>query len=182
MDPLATAAQMEQRSQGAIPASQPFLDVALKAASQRIRNHCGWHIATEVTETIRIDDLGGPVMRLPSKRVKRITELRIGGQVASLTQLRWLPDGRLLEPYRIPGYRVAELDVTHGYEETPEDVVDLTLHIAARALGSPTGVLTERSLASSITWSATAAGVAGGTVLMAHETPALAAYELGWLP
>lgn len=182
VEPFASVQQMVARSQGAIPATQPFLDTALRAASNRIRNHCGWHIAPEVTESITVDDLGGPVMRLPSRRVKEITELRIGGVVAPLAQLRWLPDGRLLEPYRIPSFRVAEITLTHGFAEVPEDLVDLTLQIAARALGSPMGVVTERSLASSITWTSTAAGVAGGTVLMAHETPGLAPYELGWLP
>lgn len=182
LDAFATAAQMEQRSQGALPADTPFLADALLAATKLIREYCGWRIADQEQETVWLDDLGGPILALPSLAVVSLDEILLDGVAIDVTTLRWLPDGRLLEPYRVPVARAVQVKMTHGFAVVPADLVDLTLHVSARALGSPLGIVREASGGVSVTYSQPGFNVAGGTVLLAHEKAQLGSYRLGWTP
>lgn len=184
IDTFASAAQMAQRSQGAIPADRPFLDIALKAATRRIRNYCGWHIATEQQDTLPLDGQAAAVIYLPTMRIVSIDEMTIDGTpvVFESDTLQWSVDGRLWRPSWSVNYQGVQLKYTHGFETVPDDLVDLTLLIASRDLGSPLGVVREQTLSSSVTWSQTGFNQAGGTNLLDSEKDALQAYKIGYIP
>lgn len=179
LEPFATEQQMNDRTLGAITtSSHPFLSAELKAASKLIRNECRWHIAKEETLTLRRVLPFAEAVWLPAMKISELTSAKI--------------DGTLVDPAAIEfdeqtgwtnlcGRRI-EVVFRAGFTEVPDDLVTLTLQIAARALGAPLGVVREQSLTSSVTWSATAPGVAGGDVLMQHELDQLAEYRIGRLP
>lgn len=181
-DAFATAAQMAERSQGAIPANTPFLEGSLLAATSLIREYCGWRIADQASEVIWLDDLGGPILALPSLCVVSVDEIKLDGEVIDSATLRWLPDGRLLEAYRVPVARALQVTMTHGFAAVPAGLVDLTLQMAARAIGSPLGIVREAAGGVSVTYSQPGFNVAGGTVLLPHEKAQLVPYRLGWMP
>ena len=179
LEPFATAQDMEDRTEGVIPSSRPFLDVALIAASEAIRNHCGWHIAP-VVEQVQYAGGRGTVF-LPTRRLTALLSVVNDGTVLDVGSIDFDEDtGQVFGRYWSTRRRGLVITYTHGLDDVPEFIKDLTLQVAARALGSPLGVVREQSLASSITWATTAAGVAGGTVLMEHEQEMLAAYRVGW--
>lgn len=180
MDAFATAQQMADRSQGAIPVIHPHLGVALKAASRRIRNYCGWHISGVESTTFRLRRGTPEGLWLPSLQIVSIDVVTSYGEVVDLdtTPVEFDPDTGWTNI--VAGNVVVEF--THGFADHPEDVVDLTLQMAARALGSPLGYTREQAGARQVNNSLTAAGVSGGVVLMEHEKPALAAYKIVGTP
>lgn len=178
MDSFATKEQMADRSQGAIPADTPFLDTALAAASQEIRKYCHWHIAPQATTTARLR----PWLRyqrqaiLPSLHIDSLGEVIIGDETRDLTAnpVDFDPDTGETD---LSGARIV-VTMTHGFEVIPEDLVELTLMIASRAMGAPLGYTREQSGQRSVSHSLTAQGVAGGTVLLEHEKASLSEYRL----
>ncbi|QHF24105.1 hypothetical protein GTU73_08830 [Rathayibacter sp. VKM Ac-2804] len=179
---FATAQQMEDRSQGYIPADHPHLPLALQAAAQAITDHCHWHIApsrTSVYRPRRSEYVGG-TLYLPTTHLTGVVALTSAGRELDVTALTWYDDGAI----EAPGLAwPVVVTITHGHALAAVPlVVDLALQIAARALGAPLGQVREQSLAGQIQWTQTAAGVAGGTVLMPHEAAALSSYVPGSLP
>lgn len=167
---------MEERSQGEIPATTPFLSDSLRAVTRLIRNECRWHVA-EVTAGVH--------------RARGVREVWLrSGLVVGLTSV--LVDGVAVDPAGVDfdpetgwvGVRGGSvvIEFEHGHAEVPADLVDLTLMVAARSLGSPLGLVREQAGAVSVTHATVAPGVAGGLVLLEHEREALAAYRVGWLP
>lgn len=180
MDPFATKEQLEQRSQGAIPASTPFIDDELKAASRIIRNYCRWHIAgieSGLTFTKRSrfpEDIW-----LPAMQVQSLSAVQINGTaVADASAIPFDPATGWV------GARGGTVAITYaaGFEEVPEDIVSLTLQVAARALGSPLGIVREQAGGVSVSYTQTGSNTAGGSVLLAHEMEQLDAYRIGWMP
>lgn len=122
----------------------PFSDSLVDAAVADIRAEAGWHIAPLVNATLQIHSYGGNVLFLPSRRVTAVTAVRnmsnggalvTGWQQVSSELWRW-PYGYGYG-YGYGGYYygwpvgIVEVDVTHGYDATP---VDLLPVVAARAL------------------------------------------------
>lgn len=179
---FATAANLEARSQGAIPADHPYAAAALTAATELIRSFCGWHISGEISETVYLDDAGGPIVALPSRRVVSVSALAVNSEPVDVSTLLWLRDGRLAKAYYVPTYRVLEVTMTHGFDTAPEPVKELTLQIASRTLVSPLGLVREQAGAVNVAPTQVAPNVAGGTVLLPHEKALLSPYALGWSP
>lgn len=181
-DPFATAQQMADRSGGAIPADHPFLAVALGAATREIRKFCRWHIAPSRTETAKLAATYGRPLWLPSAHVTDIASIDNGGTPLTITNVDWSESGEIGYAHWVTGRRTVEVTFTHGYPTVPDDLVDLTLQVAARALGSPLGIVREQAGAVSVTYSQAGFNIAGGTVLLEHERRQLAEYRLGRLP
>lgn len=179
LDSFAKPEDMEARTEGIIPQTRPFLDEALAAASLAIREHCGWHIAPVVDQ---VQYAGGrDTVFLPTRKLTEIVSVVNDGTVLDAGALDFDEDtGQVFGPRWSTRRRGLVIAYRHGLDAVPATIKDLTLQVAARALGSPLGIVREQSLASSIVWATTAAGVAGGTVLMQHEQDALAPYRLGW--
>ncbi|PPH51203.1 hypothetical protein [Rathayibacter sp. AY1E1] len=179
---FATAKQMEDRSQGYIPADHPHLPLALQAAAQAITDYCHWHVAPsrESVYRPRRSEYAGGVLYLPTTHLTGVSALTSAGRPVDVDSLTWYDDGAI-EAAGLAWPVVVTF--THGHELTAIPlVVDLALQIAARALGAPLGQVREQSLSGQIQWTQTAAGVAGGTVLMPHEQAALSSYRPGYIP
>lgn len=167
---FATPQQMEDRSQGDIPAATPFLQEALDAASTRIRNRCGWHVYPEVSEVgYRVQSRPGWSVWLPTTYLATVDSVNDG--TVDLGSLLWFRDGRV---DGIPA-GIATVNFTHGYVEAPADLVALTLELAVGDLVAR-GVIREQTLASSITW-ARASGR-----LAREDMDELAEYKIGYQP
>ncbi|NII42294.1 hypothetical protein E9228_002952 [Curtobacterium flaccumfaciens] len=181
---FASAEQMEERTEGAIPKDRPFLATALAVATQMIRDHCGWVVGPVATDTLFLDGPGSRLLVLPTLRIVEVTAIRQSGQPLDSTSYRVSRSTGMIRSATplSAEFGAIEVDLRHGYDPVPEPIVDLTLQMAARALGSPLGVVREQTLVANVTWSTTAAGVAGGTVILEHELAALAPYTLGPLP
>jgi len=179
MEPFATKEQMEQRSQGAIPASTPFLEDELKAATELIRGYCRWHIATLETDLVyRARTRFREEVWLPAMQIASIQEVSINGTpVADVASIDFDPATGWVNVRAT----AAVIKFTAGYEAVPADLVSLTLQIAARALGSPLGFVREQAGAVGVTHSQITSNVAGGSVLFPHEMAQLDAYRIGWL-
>jgi hypothetical protein len=177
LEPFATPAQMEARAKGAILASDPFVVEAINAASRRIRNFCRWHIAPVITETVKLPGRPCKPLLLPTLHLVDLLAMSSAGVPLDVSTIDWDATGVVEYTRSAPGRRAVEVTFTHGYEDVPEDIVDLTLMVASRALGSPLGVVREQTMASSITWSQAGFNVAGGTVLLEHEQDSLGIYR-----
>lgn len=184
LEAFATPEQMEARTQGAIPATRPFLEEDLKAATQRIRNHCGWHIAESVTEHVVLNGQSGRELFLPTTHLTSLDGATIDGRVIDLVlhPIQWSESGVLWRDHWAWGYRSIDVQITHGFAEVPADIVSLTLQMTARALSSPLGAVREQTLTSSVTWSQPGFNVAGGMTLLDNEIDALAEYRVGYTP
>lgn len=104
----------------------PFTLASVRAASGQIRALCGWHVAPVVTETLTLDAHGGAVLWLPSRRVVEVTGVRdvSGAAPRELTGWRWSGAGLLSVPGGLPsGFRVVEVDLKHGFEACPPDLL-----------------------------------------------------------
>ena len=171
-DNFASVTDMQERSQGMITAAtHPFLEKELKAATRTIRNACGWHIAGKGEVTFkRVRPFPDDVW-LPAMRIESITSATVDGAVRA--------DGFVFDPDTgWTNIRGCAVDVTFvaGFETVPEDLMLLTLELAAGGLGTALNITREQAGAVSITYARTS----GGLVLADHER--LVPYKLGWLP
>lgn len=177
--PFANPEQMAERTDGVIDADRPYLEYALQVASDMIRDHCGWVVGPLTTETLHLDGPDSRTLMLPTLNLVELIALTQNTVPVDLSDMHPSRAGviRSRTPF-IDVFGQVAVTVRHGLDPVPSPVVDLTLQMAARALGSPLGVVREQSLVANVTWTSTAAGVAGGTVIMEHEKPALAPYRI----
>lgn len=180
MASFATPTDMEQRSQGAITAAtHPFLQKELDAATRAIQDECRWHIAPQESKTFRRTGPYEDQVWLPAMEITAITAANLDNEV--VTDLPSIEFDRDTGWTNLSG-RIITVTFTSGFATVPEDIVTLTLQVAARALGSPLGLVREQAGTVSVTHSQPGFNVAGGTVLLTHEKDQLAAYRLGRLP
>ena len=179
LKPFASAELMAQRTDGAIDKGRPYLEEALTAASAVIRDYCGWVIGPLIEETLYLEGPDSGVLSLPTLNLVQLVALSQNGTAVSLDDVRATRGGivRARTPF-VDRYGTIVATIRHGLDPVPAPIVDLTLQMAARALGSPLGVVREQSLVANVTWSTTAAGVAGGTVILEHERAVLAPYRI----
>lgn len=172
LEPFATAQQMADRSQGAIPTTHPFLAAELKAATRTIRNACGWHIAKAEQLRYRKVRPFSEAVWLPAMQIKSIDSGTIDGATVAATTAGFDPEIGWTALYG----RNIDITFTAGYDEVPEDLVTLTLELAAGALGSPLGISREQAGTVSVTYTRTSGE------LTAADHDRLAAYKIGRLP
>lgn len=105
----------------------PYDEYVVDIAVAQLRNEARWHIAPVREETIEVESLGGPNLWLPTMRVVTVTEVRIGDTTytSGWTKLRY-------SLWRSGGWAagLAEIDLEHGFPETPLELLPL---VALRA-------------------------------------------------
>lgn len=154
----------------ALPPTPADVDeFAWRAAISAIRDHCNWHIAPVVTETITVDGPGAGMLLLPTLHLTDLVEVLDDGVAVDPEILQWSVRGAVRKgrgPYWFQRwtskYRGVTLTMTHGYEDFPQGVIAVARDMAksvdrvgASALGS--GPHT-------VQFGVTAAGVQAGAV------------------
>lgn len=113
----------------------PFSHAVATAASEAVRRECGWHIAPQVTQTLTLDVSGGPVLILPTLRLVSVSEVRdmTGDNPRVLTGWRMSQAGMLSRRGGWPcGFGAVEVDVVHGYEQCPPELLPVIASSAHR--------------------------------------------------
>lgn len=120
----------------------------LDAASQVIRNYCGWHIFPELTESLVLDGPGTPLLVLPTRRllaVTALTETALGTgssavvvnvadlEISTRKGLVWHASRRCWTA-RASGIAIT---IRHGYPLPPPDVAQLAVSLASRLSANP---------------------------------------------
>jgi hypothetical protein len=116
------------------PFTQPEVDAAVAA----MRKAAGWHIAPEVTETAYIDvGIRERVLRLPTLKLVEVAEIRdaTGDAPEAIYVTQYRPSRRTglvrrTANYWPAGYEAVEADITHGYDETPPELLPLAAQLA----------------------------------------------------
>ena len=170
LEPFATDQEMSDRTSGAIPTTHPFLAKELAAATRRIREACHWHIAgIEQIRYRKVRPFAEQVW-LPAMQIASIDSGTIDGVTVEATtsgfdpEIGWTP---------LCG-RDVDITFTAGFEVVPEDLVTLTLELAAGALGSPLGISREQAGGVSVSYTRTSGQ------LTAADRDMLAACRIGW--
>lgn len=172
MEPFATAREMAERTNGAIPADTPFLHWELMGASRSIRNECGWHVAPLMPLTLsRLGQFPCQVW-LPAMEIDSITSATVDGSVLDVAAIEL---DRATGWTNIVGRRVS-IQYLAGFEDIPDDLVTLTLELASGGLFAREGIAREQAGSVSVTLSRTSAG------LTPADIARLSAYRLGRLP
>lgn len=134
LEPLATGAALAGFKGG------PFQDVVVRSAGDSIRDECGWHVAPEVTTTMKFRGEGSVIL-LPTMRLLDVTLVRDrdGYPVAGVD---WLENGVLECAGGFPPY--VEVTFKHGYKVCPPSLLPV---VAERALASSGGRVKSEALA-----------------------------------
>lgn len=155
-------------------------EAILGQAQGALRAYCGWHVSPDLDETLTLDGQGGRHLWLPSLKVNSITSITELGVVVDLDDVDWSESGYL---ERRCGHwtsrpRQIVVELNHGYEDAPAELVEVVVSIASRASSSPSGAVDEGTGPFRAKWSAVAPGVAGGLALLQHERDILDKYKL----
>lgn len=120
--PLATSEQLAGYPGG------PFSVDTIDATAEAIRMEAGWHIAPVVTETLTLDSDGEAALTLPTLKLVDVLAVRYWNGAATVPLGGWDArtgwSERRCSIYRSGGFpagrRRLEVDVVHGYEQTPK--------------------------------------------------------------
>jgi len=176
--PLASKEQLIAYTRGAVSETDPRVDAVLEAVSAGVRAYCGWHIAPVITETVVLDSDGATVLVLPSLHVIGVDEVKVNGKPLDADKFEWSGSGELRRGYGWPNrWRSVEVTFEHGFDQALA-VGQIVLQVAAGALASPMGAVSERAGQVQIQHSATAPGVAGGMSFLERDLQILAGYRL----
>lgn len=134
LEPLASPADLAGFKGG------PFTDPVAQAAGDSIRDECGWHIAPEITTTMRFHGEGSVIL-LPTIRLLEAPVLT-DGDGRRLTAFEWYPNGVLESPTGFPRY--VEVMFRHGYSKCPPALLPI---VAERAQASSGGRIKSEALA-----------------------------------
>ena len=104
----------------------PFSQAIVDSAVAALRSDCGWHIAPVLTETVTADGSDTTLLFLPTLRLVSVSAVRDVTRTAPVTLTGWRKagPGMLTRDFGWPcGYEAIEVDLVHGYEETPAELL-----------------------------------------------------------
>ena len=159
-------------------------DTPEQAATQAIRDYCGWHVAPVIETTLTLDGTGTDTVLLPSRRVIDVLSVKALGVELEAAAYEWSSDGLLRRrrgcwPDR---YRALTVELEHGFEDASilATVVD---SIVARIRMDPSGMLASQSAGTQrVSFGGRLASGGGGVGLLGTEKELLAPYKLNWGP
>lgn len=178
LGPIISESDFHERTGNAY-ITNPRAGAALSAASQAIRNFCGWHVCPSLTCTAY--PVGGGVLaKLPAGYVSEITSITEDGAVLAAGDYEWSRDGLLKRacPYRWSDKWDSIVAVyAAGYEpDAVSDLAEAVCAIAAGVLAVSAGVTSESADGVSISYAQSASSIAAGLTYQQKE--ALAAYKV----
>ena len=178
LDPIISWDEFHDRTNGAY-IDNPRAESALYAASQAVRNYCGWHVCPSVTCTIHPQG-GDKVLKLPVGYVSAITSVTEDGVALDSGQYEWRHDGLMRRAcFRrwSPRWDGIEVVCAAGYDvDAVPDLSEAVCAIAAGVLSVAAGVVSESADGVSISYSQSASSIAAG--LTAQQKTALEAYKV----
>lgn len=162
----------------------PFTEGEVDAAAAAIITALEWHIAPERQDTV-VFDVGRCQSRLvlPTRKLVSVDEIRVNGDVVTGYEV----STRLAQVVKTSGFwkrgfGTVEVDMTHGYEEVPADLLPVIAATAtSQRLLAVRAPVTENP-------AQVGEGVGGHVVAASPLTmkplgrDALARYSLRWLP
>ena len=178
LDPLLSVDDFNMMTGGAFTDNQR-VETALRAASQVIRNFCGWHIspALECSAYPQGDDI---IKRLPAAYVSAISKITENGTELQSTDYEWRNDGLIKRayPHRWSNkWNSIEVEYTSGYSiAAVPDLAEAVAAITAGVLSVSAGVASESADGVSISYSASASSIAAS--LTAAQKSALEHYKV----
>lgn len=119
-----------------------FTEDAALAAGQGIRRETNWHISPSVTETLTLYSEGGTVLLLPSLKVTAVTAIRDVTDAdvpETLTGWSFRANGVLKRNCGWPTGHAIEVDVTHGYDACPAELLPVLARRARDTSASTAG-------------------------------------------
>ena len=157
----------------------PRIEAALKAASQAIRNFCGWHITPALTCTA--NPVGGAaVLQLPAGYVSTISRITVDGVQLDTSDYEWRKDGLIRHKDKRPwsaSWDGIEAVYTAGYAaDAVPDLAEAVCAIASGVLAVSAGVVSESADGVSISYSASASSIAAA--LTSQQKSALEPYRV----
>lgn len=116
-------------------------ELALSAASGLVRSYCRWRISEE-TATLVADGTGTDLLSLPTLRLTDVTAVRIDGELLDASAWSFSRNGQVryvdgIWPRR---FRAIEVDCTHGYAVTPDEIRAVVFALGARYYVNPQGL------------------------------------------
>lgn len=177
LDPIISVADFNAMT-GQGYSDNPRVEAALLAASQAIRNYCGWHICPEVDCTAY--PAGGTrVMRLPAGYVSAISKITEDSTEVDSTDYEWKRSGlirRRCHPWS-DSWDGIEVEYTAGYSpEAVPDLVEAVCSIASGIMSVAPGVVQESADGVSISYSSSASSIAAA--LTSQQKSALEPYRV----
>ena len=156
-------------------ANNPRVGAALAAASQTVRNYCGWHICPSLTCTANPEG-GSRVLTLPAAYVSKINS--ITENTAAVTDYKLRKDGLIKrETQWCPEWGAITVNYDAGYEEEAvPDLVEAVCAITSGVLSVSAGVISESADGVSISYSASASSIAAA--LTSQQKSALEPYKV----
>lgn len=157
----------------------------LNAATQAIRNECGWHVAPIITETLVLDGTGGPDLLVPSLRVRSLSRVVNDGTVIDPSEVKFSRRAGVLTLRSGWSREVGsiEIEMTHGYtNEEVADVAGLIVTLTQRAAAGARGVAQQSIGPASVKYGTGRDGAPLAVPLMESEKETLAPYRLTWGP
>jgi hypothetical protein len=107
----------------------PFTDAEVDAAVSALRAAAGWHIAPEKAETVALDTYCGDVsLQLPTRLLVSVEAITDVDRDAVVDPARYRVSRARCRVRRRSGvwpegYERIEVEMTHGYEECPPDLL-----------------------------------------------------------
>lgn len=120
----------------------PFPPALVNEAAGAVRAEARWHIAPEVTETVEVYTAGSRVAILPSLHVVSVAAVRNADTGAEVSGWRLRKDAVALTS-RHPLPEVIEVDLTHGYEKCPPELIGV---VASRVSDAKRGNIRREAL------------------------------------
>ena len=159
--------------------SNPQVHAALIAASQAIRNYCGWHITPSLSCTAK--PVGGAaVLRLPAGYVSAVESVKEQGATLDSGAYELRSDGLIRKKdgaYWAEAWDGIEVVYTAGYSEAAvPDLVSAVVSIATGVMSVSPGVTNESADGVSVSYSANAASIAAA--LTSQQKSALEHYKV----
>ena len=150
----------------------PFSEGIVDIAVAQLRADAGWHIAPVVTETLTIASNGGSLLILPTRRIVSLSAVR-DVTTGSTAVTGWTRlGGGLWLGYRGFPAGLLEVDLTHGYETMPADLLPVVADYARRVSDTRDPGLASRTVGP---FTESYRDLGGATVTL---SPALARYAV----
>lgn len=178
LEPLLSVAQFDTMTGNAYQGN-PRVEPALKAASQAIRNYCGWHICP----SLKCDAYpagGSKVIKLPASYVSEIVSVHEEGTELGDGQYEWRHEGLLRRCcFRNWSGKWDAVEVSYraGYSiAAVPDLAEAIRAITEGVIAVSAGVISESADGVSISYSASASSIAAA--LTTQQKAALEIYKV----